>query len=274
MRKIFYLLFLGTGISAGDLFAQEILPNITVKNYNGKIIVSWKNEYPLEVKTINIQRSFDSLKNYTTIGTVLNPQNNENGFVDEKPPYNKMYYRVFIGFDAGAYVFSESVRPVKELPLPSPMITQEITVEPIKKYEPPVKDTKPVVAAEKPADKKASSKNNKRTTAKNKVQLKAKEPEIIIPKEEPITYPSRRIYTARDNNVVINLPNIDINKYIVKFFDEGDKPLFELNRIKEDYLIIEKMNFLRAGWFHFEIYENGRMIEKNKFFIPKDGKIQ
>ncbi|MEP7254170.1 MAG: hypothetical protein ABI666_00270 [Ferruginibacter sp.] len=280
MRKLFYLLFLGISISSGALFAQEILPGITVKNYNGKIIVSWKNQYPLEVKTINIQRSFDSSKNYTTIGSVLNPQNIENGFVDETPPYNKMYYRLFISFDAGAYIFSDPVRPVKEALPPLPMITQDVTVVPLKKEEvskkPYTKIT--VMPMEEPERTTVSRNDNKimdpveknNTKEKKTVQSKVEKTlPVVIPDENAITYPSRRIYAARDNNVIINLPHFESKKYIVKFFDEDDRPLFELNKIKEEYLIVEKMNFLHAGWFHFEIFENGKMIEKNKFFIAR-----
>lgn len=330
MRKIFYFMLLGIIVSAGKAYAQEILPSITVKNFNGKIIVSWRNEYPLEVKTINIQRSFDSSKNFSTIGSVLNPQNIENGFVDERPPYNKMYYRVFISFDAGAYIFSESVRPVKYIPPPLPIITQPVvtelkviqpqvikTQEPESKITPqqvtktdvtPPEVTKPVdipevgndpfnkadsikeslkFAEKAPDTKPITIKGKKGTapvtkksvpgksTAKNNSKQKAadesKTEEAVkeIPKEIPVTYPSKRIYTSRDNNVVISLPNFDTRRYVVKFFDENDRPLFEMNRIKEDYLIIEKVNFLHAGWFYFEIFENGKLIEKNKFFISR-----
>ena len=282
MRKFFYLLFLGITTSSGTLFAQEILPGITVKNYNGKIIVSWKNQYPIEVKTINIQRSFDSAKNYTTIGSVLNPQNSENGFVDEAPPYNKMYYRLFISFDAGNYIFSDPVRPVKEISQPQPMITQELTVVPVKKEElvnEPGKESKkehlikPVEKTEIPAESK-KTKKSKEPVAKNSKEKKPDKSKpgntvTVTTDENAVSYPSRRIYTAKDNNIVINLPHFESRKYTVKFFAENDKPLFELNRIKEEYLIVEKMNFLRAGWFYFELYENGKMIERNKFFIVK-----
>lgn len=282
MRKFFFLLFLGITTSSGALFAQEILPGITVKNYNGKIIVSWKNQYPIEVKTINIQRSFDSAKNYTTIGSVLNPQNIENGFVDEAPPYNKMYYRLFISFDAGNYIFSEPVRPVKEVSQPQPMITQELTVVPIKKEElvvEPAKESKkePIIKPAKKTEILPAPKNTKKSkepVAKNnkgKKPAKSKPDDTVAvtTDENAISYPSRRIYTAKDNNVVINLPHFESRKYTVKFFAENDRPLFELNRIKEEFLIVEKMNFLRAGWYYFELYENGKMIERNKFFIAK-----
>lgn len=290
MRKIFY--FLVFVFSAGSLSAQEILPAITVKNFSGKIIVSWRNQYPLEVKTINIQRSFDSLKNFSTIGTVLNPQNAENGFVDEVPPYNKMYYRLFISFDGGDYIFTEATRPVKDIPPPLPLFTQETVVDPFKRADmlkQPLKETKPAMLIDKktapvekektPVSKKGRkgkkekepvTKNNK---AKKEQELKSEEPEPVpVEKEDAITYPSRRIYTGRDNNIVINLSNADNRKYSIKFFDEADNFLFELNRVRENYLIIEKVNFLHAGWFYFELFDNGRMIEKNKIFIPKDGK--
>jgi len=281
MRKIFYLVVFV--FTAGSLSAQEILPAITVKNFSGKIIVSWLNQYPLEVKTINIQRSFDSLKNFSTIGSVLNPQNAENGFVDEAPPYNKMYYRLFISFDGGDYIFTEATRPVKDIPPPLPLFTQETVVDPFKKADllkQPLKETKPVVIIDKktaPEEKEKTAVSKKGKKDKKEIESPAKnnkaknEPEPVV-KENAITYPSQRIYSGRDNNIVINISNADSRRYSVKFFDEAYNFLFELSRVRENYLIIEKVNFLHAGWFYFELFENGRMIEKNKFFIPKDGK--
>jgi len=32
------------------------------------------------------------------------------------------------------------------------------------------------------------------------------------------------------------------------------------------------VNFVHAGWYHFEITVNEKVIEKNKFYVPKDGK--
>lgn len=247
MNKFSFLSFFMVLFAAGDLTAQETLPNITVKNQNGVIIVSWKNEYPLPVKNINIQRSFDSLKNYTTIGSVLNPQNRENGYADVKPPYNKMYYRVFISFDGGAYQFSEPARPVKEIP------------EDVASDQPLKRDSSAVAINTNPTS------NNKPVIA-GKPAL----PPVVTP--SIITYPSRRIYTGRENNVIINLPDATTKRYSVKFFDENEKPVFELNRLPENYLILEKVNFIRSGWYNFELYENGKIIEKNKFFVPKDGK--
>jgi len=237
-----FLLFCCTG---SLLHAQEILPGISVRNAGGKIIVSWRNEYQKPVTTINIQRSYDSLTNYSTIGSVLNPQNKENGYADLTAPYSKMYYRVFIAFEGGSYIISTPARPVKDtgaynstaVKYPwqvDPSIDPNIIV-------PPSTSANPVNPA--------------------------------TPNTPVITYPSKWVFTARDNNVVIYLPDVETKKYSVKFFDELDKPLFELNNLKDDYLIIEKVNFKKSGWYHFEVLESGKSVEKNKFYIGKDGKV-
>lgn len=245
-----YLLFCFFVIAAMQSRAQSILPDITVKNIGGKIIVSWRNEYTLPISTLNIQRSYDSLKNYSTIGSVLSPQSLENGYSDANPPYNKMYYRVFIVFEGGSYIISKPVRPVKDLPVTVVQTAsgKDSIITPVERYPwqvNPLLDSNIVLPPS--------------TTPG-------------IPAKPLITYPSRRIFTARDNSVVIHLPDAPTKKYIAKFFDENDRQIFELNKLPEEYLIIEKVNFVRSGWYHFEIYESGELVEKNKFFVPKDSK--
>lgn len=266
MRKIFYLFALVITVSTGELFAQGVLPDFSVKEIKGKIIVSWLNKYPFEVKSISIQRSYDSTKSFSTLSTVLNPQNIENGYVDKTPPYNKMFYRLFIAFDAGEYIFCESKRPVIDsLPVDIESSSEAVKKERITKKI--GRNLKPISPAESVEQDQSSQKSRSDSNI-----IKKEIP--VIPKEESFPFPSKRIYTGKDNNIVISLQDITTKKYAVKFFDDKEKFLFELNNITDEYLIIEKVNFLRAGWFQFHLYENGKMLEKNKFFIAKDGKNQ
>jgi hypothetical protein len=254
MQRAFFFFMVLFNVSAVSLTAQDTLPRITVKNLNGQIIVSWVNNYKTPVSNISIQRSYDSLKNYTTIGSVLNPQNLENGYADSKPPYNKMYYRVFISFDGGTYQFSKITRPVKDL-----LVVAETA------------DTSfPFLIGGR--DKSAIQIINDPKNPNSRIQSKPALPNINNP--ELITYPSRRIFTAKDNNIVLFLPEAETKKYTVKFFEENETPLFELNKLHDSFLIIEKVNFVHAGWFYFEVYDNGKLIERNKFFISKEGKNQ
>ncbi|MFT3681297.1 MAG: hypothetical protein QM791_13555 [Ferruginibacter sp.] len=222
MLKPFLLVLFFGCVYTGNLHAQDTLPRILVKNISGKIIISWKNTYGARINNINIQRSYDSLRNFTTIGSVLEPMNRENGFVDSKPPTDSMFYRVFIAFEGGRYIFTKSARPFKD------------TIS---------------------------------TIPKNIVEYE----KVVTPKG---FIPSRFVYTGRDNNVVLNLPDPGSKKYSIKFFDENEKPVFELAQLTEPYLILEKVNFKRSGWYYFELYSNGKLEEKHKFFIPKEERKQ
>ena len=199
-------------------FSQDTLPRITVSNINDHILVSWTNPY-ITLTTINIQRSFDSLRNFTTIGSVLDVNNKKNGFIDSKPLALNMYYRIFLSFEGGTYLFTKSSRPVKDTSkaLPDFKEFQQSTVN-------------------------------------------------------TWFVPSRLIYTGKDNNVIIALPDAGKKKYLIKFFEENGAFIFELNKITEPYLTLEKVNFMHSGIFDFEIFENGVLIEKHKVYVPKDGK--
>ncbi|MFI5123669.1 MAG: hypothetical protein ACHQDF_00005, partial [Chitinophagales bacterium] len=81
---------------------------------------------------------------------------------------------------------------------------------------------------------------------------------------------SSYVFTAKDGNVNIALADWNKKQYSVRFFEEDHTPLLEIKNIKDPLLIIDKTNFLHSGWFRFELYDNGRLMEKNKFFIPKE----
>lgn len=261
MLRRSFLLTIAISFLALSVAAQETLPGITVKNIGGQIIVSWVNNYKAPVANISIQRSYDSLKNYTTIGSVLNPLNVENGYADVKPPYNKMYYRVFVSFEGGKYEFSKVARPVKEIMTVTTTapdtVTTTGTTEPVNPFL--VKDN----WIAKP--------NGKPEIKTGGIITKPSLPPLET-NTEIITYPSRRIFTNKENAVTIALANAETKKYTVKFFDEQEAFLFELNKITESYLIIEKVNFKHAGWFYFEVYDGSKLIERNRFYVPKDGK--
>ncbi|HEV2355627.1 MAG TPA: hypothetical protein VGR89_15370, partial [Puia sp.] len=74
------------------------------------ILISWHNSYPV-VSQISIQRSADSLKYFTTLLTVPDPRLPENGAVDSRSPGPGWFYRLFIVFDNGRYLFTTSRRP-------------------------------------------------------------------------------------------------------------------------------------------------------------------
>ena len=109
MRKSISIIFLFLVLHKIS-FAQDTLPKISVTQLSNKVLVSWVNPFE-SVTTINIQRSYDSLKGFTTIGSVLNVKAKNNGFVDSKEFIPPQYYRAFISFEGGTYLFTQSHRP-------------------------------------------------------------------------------------------------------------------------------------------------------------------
>lgn len=222
--------------------AQDTLPKFSVKNAGGgRIIVSWLNTYQL-VKQINIQRSFDSLKNYKTILSVPDPMNKQNGYADTKANSDNMFYRLFIVLDGSQFIFTKSKRPVIDS-------VQMAAAEQKKVLDP--------FSAEvnKPS-------KNMDSTLKTNGYDSRNRPNIFVP--------SLYVYTARDGNIHLNLPDANTKKYGLKFYDENDNFLFEIKNLKDQSLIVDKTNFYHAGWFKFELYVDDKLKEKHKFYIEKE----
>lgn len=213
--------------------AQDTLPKFSVKNAgNNHIIIGWVNNYPV-VKQISIQRSYDSLGIYKTILSVADPDAVQNGFADTKAPNDHMYYRLFIMLDKGMFLFSEAKKPVKD----SVLITQNVGSTP--------------------------TNGNNGLVKKDST---AQEPVIKKPEYVPSVY----VYTNGDGYVFVNLPDADKKKYRIRFYEADNTFLFELKNINEAALTIDKANFYHSGWFHFELYNDDKLIEKNKFFLARD----
>ena len=265
MKKFLSLILLFCSIGFFAL-AQDTLPKFNVKNIGNKhIIISWKNNYDV-VKQISIQRSPDSLRNFKTILSVADPTSKENGFADSKAPAGTLFYRLFIVLDNGGFVFTEAKRPVfdstavaKSKPVPSTTIQEPTIPEPVQQQ-----------AEETSLNlKKDNNKTEKLDLAGTAPPATNKE----ISNNKPnlnVFVPSLHVYTYKDGNVRINLPETDDKKYSIKFFDEANSFVFEIKEIKQTPVLLDKANFYHAGWFRFELYEDGKLIEKNKFKITKD----
>lgn len=110
------------------------------------------------------------------------------------------------------------------------------------------------------------SKNSLIDNPKDSVNITIKP---VVPKK-PEFVPSFYVYTNKDGYVFINLPDADKKKYHIKFYEEDDSFLFEIKSIKEPALTLDKTNFMHAGWFKFELYNDEKLVEKNKFYLAKE----
>lgn len=222
------------------LFAQkDTLPNFTAVVKDGVITISWANGYK-SVSQVNIQRSKDSLKNFSTIHSVPQPNSKTYSYTDKTAKNDSGYYRIFILFEGSSYIFTPSKKLFRD--------TTKVVVLP-----PPVK-----VVEEKPKEKEKE---------KPKQEEKHKDPP---PPPKPVWVPSIFVFTGNEGNPIIKLPDATAKKYSIKFMKEDGSVLFFIPQVKENYLILDKVNFLKSGWYYFELMEDGKLKEKNKFLITRD----
>jgi hypothetical protein len=78
------------------------------------------------------------------------------------------------------------------------------------------------------------------------------------------------VYTEKDGNIRIALPEAPKKKYAIKFFEEDDTEAFQIKQVTDSVIILDKANFLHSGWFNFELYEDGKLKERHKLFVPKN----
>lgn len=304
MRKLAALLLILTCTLCTNSWAQDTLPKFSVVTKgNKKAIISWVNNYPV-VTQISIQRSRDSLRGFVTIMSMADPTAPQNGFVDAKSPDMNQFYRIFVVKNNGQFLFTQSKRPfwdtvkvavAKQQPENGRRVViqdgvSEKQAEEIKeKLQPNITPTPtPVVKAPEPEKFYFVKKLDTLVATINAKELKKFRDSVVtktkdtmafvgldtivlkpfVPKE--VYKPSKFVYTEKDGNVAINLPFTGMHHYSLKFFDMQGIPQFDIAEVKESPLLIDKVNFLKSGWYKFELYEDGKLKEKHRFFIPKD----
>ncbi|HTE09745.1 MAG TPA: hypothetical protein VK645_02225 [Chitinophagaceae bacterium] len=288
--------------------AQDTLPAFTLVNKgNNRIIISWSNPYK-DIRQLTIQRSPDSTKNFKSILTLPDPTVPQNGYADTKATSDHMFYRLYILLDSGKYIFSKAKKPILDtIRVKEPPKEIKTAEQPV--YEAPKPENKAAVTEEaklKDPEKKEIVKpeivkpkeiperiiyikkrdtligqigersikrfrDSLATRTKDTISYNTADTIVIkpfVPKE--VYKPSKYVFTEKDGNVKIALPLATEKKYTIKFFDEFSIPVFEIKQIKDSLLTLDKSNFMHAGWFKFELYEDGQLKEKHKLFVPKD----
>lgn len=79
--------------------------------------------------------------------------------------------------------------------------------------------------------------------------------------------PSVYVYTNPDGNVNISLAHAPQKHYDINFYNSSNRMIFSLHDIQKPFLILDKSNFLQSGWYRFELFEDGKIKEKWKFYI-------
>ncbi len=237
MKQIFFLLLISFYCQLSSA-QNDTLPMFAAKKKYGAITISWTNAFK-NVSQINVQRSKDSNRNFSTVYSLPNPNVKVYSYADKTAKNDSGYYRIFILFEGSNYIFTKPKRAVED----SLKIIEKASVE--------INLTNP------------ANIHNK----ENKLEGKITPPKTPVKKAwEPSNY----IFTGDDGNVVISLPNAESKHYSAIISKEDGRPVFVMKKITEAYLTLDKASFLKSGWYYFELKEDGKVIERNKFLITRD----
>lgn len=280
MKKIIHLVLVM--FLACKVFSQDTLPKFTLTERGDRVTISWTNPYQSLIQ-LNVQRSYDSLRNFSTIYSATSPELPQNGYTDTRPASNRNYYRIFYVLEGGSYFFAKSKRANGTTSAPTTTNTER-----------DVPDTRDLTNAAftnvVPGDKRIVTIKIRDTVFKqlsinafrnfrDSILRLTKDTLYLIddatvgisPYVMPAAYKaSEYVFINKDGYINVSVPLVSQKKYSLKFFEEDGTPLFEIHNVKETPLILEKANFVHAGWFRFELYEDNKLKEKNRLYIAKD----
>lgn len=273
---------------SGRLVAQKALPDFSAEDFGkNKVRISWINQFGEGCIQLMVQASTDSVKNFRTIFSTESPQLPQNGFVYTLPYTAKFYYRISYILSGNAFYFTVSKNASPAPPLP-PVVKDPATGnntpgvivnEAIIEKAPPKPEVLRIITIRNKDSVFAKLLYPEYRKFKDSITKKTRDTILILGQDEillkpfdpsSIYTPSVYLVTNPDGFIKLKLPEAATKKYSLVIFDIDGKKLFSINHITETELVIDKTNFIHAGWFKFELYEDDKLKEKNKILLQRD----
>jgi hypothetical protein len=215
-----------------SLFAQlPDLPQMNIVTENAQNTMSWNSQYD-GIKSIAIQRSADSIRNFITIGVLNAPKKGAGYYTDDRPLAGKNYYRLSINFAGDVEWFSNLYKVV----LDSAVIARSMEE-----------------AIKSGITKTNTNYNSASTGGTSNTESK--------PTDFYYT-PSTQVYTnPYTGHININLADALSKKYSIRIFDPSKNEVLRVARVIKTNLILDKANFNLPGTYSFQLFDGTTLIE-------------
>ena len=267
-HKKFLLLILTCCMSAA-IFAQPALPDFNIiKGAKQHTIISWKNNFGENLIVLNIQRSTDSVRGFRTIYSVNNLSLSANAYTDNKPVPGADYYRLYYMLKDGSYYFTKA-RKIATGFVQDNLISELNSTKLIS-----VQGQQPRrLTFDKLVHLKDSVLNLTSDTLyfvnDSTVEYIKYNPVAALAQTTTTLKPfSKYLYQNQDGYIVIKLPQRDLSSYSMTIFKQnGRSVLYKIQRFEQDEIILSKSSFLHAGWYPYEIYKDGKLLERSRLEI-------
>lgn len=275
--------------------AQPMLPDIAVSKDKGINIITWNCQYD-GLKSIAVQRSSDSVYNYTTIGYVKNLKKGVQAYIDGHPNPGKNYYRLYIVFNSQLTWYSnrtrmkvDSAELLNKRVLPPNDSLQKLvnalvfakadttTTAAAKTAEVTIPETGTIDKLgantginQMEGDSSLLSPDLSLST----VNVPPPPPKITInipevSEDEGISFvQSQYVFTDPfSGHVTISLNDCKDHYYTLIFLTEDDKKIMEIEKITEPTVILDKRNFNKKGIYKFELKKDHKLFESGRISI-------
>ena len=292
-RLVLAATIIATFLISFTVKAQDTLPKFNIRDINNqKILITWLSTFGDSCIQLSVQRSFDSTHFFSTIYSAQSPELPQNGVTDLRMPKGvKVFYRISYVLQGGAYYFTKSIG------LYSFNQTNEA-------YEPePIKKNNLRETGDKDNAEQILSKNLPYSVMKHKINIYKRTTDTLYEQLEYVNFPSFRdsvlkrtkdtlytidVYnvilkpfipkaiwrpstyvfaTEETNRVTLRLPQAKLHKYRVVFLDPVGNELFQIKQPKDDNLILDNTNFMKGGWYYFDLYMDDKLKEHSKFYL-------
>lgn len=236
MKKQIRYTMLCLGLECLSLLSRAqlmVLPDFEAQAVKKGVQLQWTlpEGFP-HISRMGVQRSADSLYNFSTIGYAMAAGSKQGQFIDTHPLGDSGYYKLIFVKPDGSYFFSQTIffhgQTATTISHP------EIAIQPVNK--PARKDS-------------------------------------AVVNRPPAYHPSIYVFTNPSGNITLSLPDAGAHTYHLVFYDSTGMRVLEIPHIGQSLLTLDKSNFLHAGWFHYELYDGNKLIEKWKLYVPDDVQV-
>ncbi len=240
-------------------YAQPTLPDILGGTEKGINILTWNNQYD-GIKSIAVQRSTDSIFNYVTVGYVKNLKKGQQAFIDGHPTPGNNWYRLYIVFNSDLVWNSNRVKLIVD----SATIATKGVIPPNDSLQKLAANIK--MKIDTTSGKSTISTSTGTTTPTDSVAKVLSSIKLSLPVNSDLNsynyIRSQYVFTNPfTGHINVEVPDVNKHKYSVIFMTQGKKKLFEVGRVTDSPIIIDKRNFQQKGLFQFELRKDDVKLE-------------
>lgn len=236
------------------------LPGVNIVSINAQNILKWNSNYD-GLAFIAIQRSKDSIRNFSTIGQLTKPKKGHLFYTDTKPMPGRNFYRLQISFGGDVEWYSNVCAATVDSALLAVSMANAAKLDSINRSTHPKPTTNGTQTASTSTTQPVT--NN---TPIPPTPIVNNEPPPPPPPPKPVPFyytPSTQVFSnPYTGHVTIQLSDAADKNYKLYFYDQDKKEVLRVSRIQESLLILDKNNFNRRGVYSFILFNGTETVEQ------------